>query len=325
MTYCVSDNSAFSDIQKRADGGFRLFNQFTVFIYSQLQNILPDSALGSVSDWDSFLSLNLDSTELPFKTADVVLNEDFHQLVLASKLSRPSRFIDQPVCFCKSYCKQLMAHDLVKSKLARGLSSFDSPVMLESPEEVYVSAIEKLSGHFVSTGLLTPSDKVKVVSQYRSFVTQLRGGPISDCDDWVHFVANHYEIQCRPQLMQLFQHSCLCLTSTVEIPPKFEVPMPTLESDESSFESCVVSLQIAYKTVPHVSSLFRDPKAVSRAFRLLGRGAELLMDRKFQIWNFQKGSNFRRTALLGKLESGIESLCYGLKNPQCLPPRRLPA
>ena len=85
-----------------------------------------------------------------------------------------------------------MAHDLVKSKLARGLSSFDSPVMLESPEEVYVSAIERLSGHFVSTCLLTPSDKVKVVSQYRSFVTQLRGGPIPDYDDWVHFIANHY-------------------------------------------------------------------------------------------------------------------------------------
>ena len=69
-----------------------------------------------------------------------------------------------------------------------------------------------------------------------------------------------YEIQCRPQLMQLFKHSCLCLTSTVEIPPKFEVPIPTLESDKSSFESCVVSLQIAYQTVPHVSSLFCDPK-----------------------------------------------------------------
>ena len=305
MTYCVSDNSAFSDIQKNTDGGFRLFNHFAVFIYSQLQNILPDNALGSVSHWDFFLSLDLDSTELPFKTADdFVLNEDFHQLVLSSKLPRPSRFIDQSIGFCKSYCKQLMAHDLVKSKLTRGLSSFDSPVMLESPEEVYVSAIEKLSGHFVSTGLLTPSDKVKVVSQYRSFVTQLRGGPIPNYDDWVHFIANHYEIQCRPQLMQLFKHSCLCLISTVEIPPKFEVPMPTLESDKSTFESCVVSLQIAYRTVSHVSSLFRDPKAVSRAFRLLGRGAELLMDRKFQIWNFQKGNNSRRTALLGKLESG---------------------
>ena len=156
----------------------------------------------------------------------------------------------------------------------------------------------------VSTGLFTSSDKVKIVSQYRSFVTKLRGGPIPDYDDWVHFIAIHYEIQCRPQLMQLFKHSCLCLTTTVEIPPKFEVPMPTLESDKSSFQSCVVSLRIAYQTVPHVSSLFRDPKAVSRAFRLLGRGAELLMDRKFQIWNFQKGSYSRRTALLGKLESG---------------------
>ena len=208
MNCCVSDNSAFSDIQKRADGGFRLFNQFAVFIYSQLQNILPDSAFGSVSDWDSLLNLNLDSTELPFKTADdFVLSEDFHQLVSASKLPRPCRFIDQSICFCKTYCKQLMAHDLVKSELARRISAFDSPVVLESPDEVYVSAIETLSGHFVSTGLFTSSDKVKIVRQYRSFVTKLRGGPIPDYDDWVHFIAKHYEIQCRAHLMQLFKHS----------------------------------------------------------------------------------------------------------------------
>ena len=77
----------------------------------------------------------------------------------------------------------------------------------------------------------------------------------------------------------------------------------------------MVSLQIAYRTVPHVSSLFRDPKAVSRAFRLLGRGAELLMDRKFQIWNFRKGNNSRRTALLGKLESGYRKSVLRLEKP----------
>ena len=302
---CVLDTSAFSDIQKRLDGGFRIYNQFAVFIYSQMQNILPDSILGNISEWDSYLNLDLDSTNLPFKTADdFVLNEDFHRLVYSSKLPRPSNFIDQSVSFCKAYCKQLMGHGIVKSKLLRGLSAFDSSVMLESPEDVYVDAIEKLSSHFVSTGLFSSSDKVKQISQYRSFVTKLRTSPVPEHDDWIQFVVEHYEIQCRPELMRLFKHSCLCLVPFVEIPPSFKVPMPDLESDKHTFESCVFSLQVAYQTVPHVSSLFRNSKAISRAFRLLGRGTDLLLDKKFSVWNFLKGSNARKTSLQGKLETG---------------------
>ena len=257
-----------------------MFNQFAVFVYSQLQNILPDSVLGNNSDWDFFLSLDLDSTSLPIKTAaEFILNEDFHRLVYSSKLPRPSKFIDQSLCFCKTYCKQLLDHDIVKSDFLRGLSAFDSSVILECPENVYLAAIDKLSSHFVSIGLFSSGDKVKQMSEYRSLVTKLRLSPLPSYDGWVHFLVNHYEVQCRPQLLQLLKHSCLCLAPSVEIPPPFDVPMSALESDKCLFESCVVSLQISYQTVPHVSSLFRDPKAISRVFRLLGRGTELLTDK----------------------------------------------
>ena len=54
IVYCVLDNSAFSGVQKRVEGSFRLFIQFAVFIYRQLQNVLPDNALGDISYWDTF-------------------------------------------------------------------------------------------------------------------------------------------------------------------------------------------------------------------------------------------------------------------------------
>ena len=312
--WCVSDDSAFSEIQKRVDYGFRLFNQFAVFTYSQLQNILPDSILGSISDWDSYLALDLDSAELAFKTADqFVLNEDYHRLVVSSRLPRPGKFIEQSMSFCKAFCKQLMAHSIVKSDLLRGLSAFDSPVVLESPEDVYLSAIEKLSSHFVAVGLITSSDKVKSVSQYRSFVSKLRTETIPSFDNWIQFIVTHYEIQCRPELLRLFKLSCLCLAPVVDVPPPFDVPIPALESDKSSFQSCVVSLQISYQTVEHISSLFRDTRAISRVFRLLGRGSELLSDKKFSVWNFQKGSNSRRTVLQGKLETGYRKAVLRLE------------
>ena len=261
--------------------------------------------MGSISHWDHHLQLDLSQENLPFKTPDeYILKEDFHKLVVASKLPRPSKFVDQSICFSKTYCKQLLSHELIKSKLIRGLSAFDPAVIYDGPEVNYIVAIEKLSGHFVSAGLVTSSDKAKIVSQYRSFVTKLRVEIAPEYEDWVHFISSHHELQCRPELLQVYKFSCLCLPPLVERPTEFVVPIPHLESDEDVFQSCVKSLQMSYLTIQHVSSLYRDPKSVSRVFRLLGRGTDLLADKKFSVWNFLKESGPRRASLLGKLETG---------------------
>ena len=64
--------------------GFRVFNKFAVFLYSQPQNVLPDQTLGSILDWDSYLCLDLDRIDLPFQTAsEFVLNVHYHNLVIA--------------------------------------------------------------------------------------------------------------------------------------------------------------------------------------------------------------------------------------------------
>ena len=102
----VSDNSAFHEVKQRIEGGFRLYNQFAVFTYSQLHNIFPDGTLGSISNWDGYLHLDLDQADLPFKTSsEFKLNEDYYNLVLASKLPRPGKFVDQSIAFCKAFCK----------------------------------------------------------------------------------------------------------------------------------------------------------------------------------------------------------------------------
>ena len=144
-----------------------------------------------------------------------------------------------------------------------------------------------MSTHFVAVGLISLSDKVKAVSQYRSFVSILPSGTSLNYDDWIQFLVTHYEVQCRPELLQLFRLSCLCLAS----------------------------LQILYQSVPHVSSLFRDARAIGRVFRLLGRGTELLTDKKLSIWNFLKGSTSRRRTLQGRLETGYRKAVLRLEKP----------
>ena len=171
----VPDNSPFSELQHQMDSGFRLLNKFAVFLYSQLQNILPDQTLGSISDWDGYLRLDLDKPDLPCKTAsEFVLNVDFHNLVIASKLPRPIKFIAQSIAFCKSLGKISLNHELVSTDLIRELSSFDIAVIIDGPERHYINAVEKLTLYFVDSGWIFPSDKVKCVSQYRSFTTKLR-------------------------------------------------------------------------------------------------------------------------------------------------------
>ena len=66
-----------------------------------------------------------------------------------------------------------------------------------------------------------------------------------------------------------------------EIPVPFVVPFAKLGPDEELFRACVSSIQVPCATVPNVSSLFREPRLISRIFRLLGKGKDLLSDRKF--------------------------------------------
>ena len=168
--------------------GFRLFNQFSVFVYSQLQSILPDTTLGNISDWDGFLHLDLNQFPQTFKASnEYVLNEDFHRLVVASKLPRPNKFVDPSIAFSKTLCKQLLDHEIVKAGLVRGLSAFDPAVIFDGPKKHYITVIEKLSSHFAYIKLIT-SDKTKVISQYRSFVIKLRSESVSDLGDWIHFI-----------------------------------------------------------------------------------------------------------------------------------------
>ena len=121
-----------------------------------------------------------------------------------------------------------------------------------------------------------------------------------------NFEASNYELQSRPELYQLFKYAGLCFLPQVQVPVPFVVPIPELESDEDVFRSCIGSVEMSFTTIPSVSSLYRAPRSIARVFRLLGRGEDLQLDRKFTVWNFLKGSNRRRTTLQSSFESAYK-------------------
>ena len=300
---CVSDNSSFSEVQTGCEAGFRLFNQFAVFVYSQLYCIIPDSIFGSVSVWNSYLKLDLTQPGLTFKSCDeFILNSDFHELVTSSKLPRPSKFIEQSIAFYKAFCRILLQHKIATSDLIRGLSSFDSAMMLDVEEKNYLPSIEMLTTYFTTQSWITVSDKTKAVSQYRSLVTKFLSSQVCRPDDWFGFLCSCCELHCQLELYRVIKYSCLCLPPKAKITSQFVVPMPELEPDEEVFHSCIASIQMAYKTIPIVSSLFRDPRSLSSVFRLIGRGRDLLDDGKFSVSKFLKGSGPRRVRFQSKLK-----------------------
>ena len=134
--------------------------------------------------------------------------------------------------------------------------------MIDGSERHYISAAEKLTTFFVISWWLCPSDTIKCVSQYRSLVTKLRVNSVTKDDNWVQFLASHYEMQSRPDLLHLFRYACLCLPPLVGKVDHFEVPIPSLSSDKEMFRYCVISLQQSYLTVPQVSSLYRDQRSI---------------------------------------------------------------
>ena len=151
------------------------------------------------------------------------MNPTYHVLVASSRLPRPSKFVEQSLAFCKAFCTVLFTHEIVTSDLMRGMSAFDPAVMLDGPEQNYVGAIECLSSHFVAKGWLTASNKVTFVSEYRSFIVKLRLVDKTPRDGWIHYLESHYEMHCRPALLQIFRFACLCLLPVMSIPAKFDV------------------------------------------------------------------------------------------------------
>ena len=302
--YCflVLDNSTFSEVFGSTSGGFRLYNQYCVFVYTQLQKILPDSFLGAISDWDKYMSLNMDDVTLPFKTVDDMLQDhDLSDLLSKSKISTPRRFVGQVIAFYKHFIKLLLINDVATSAFVRGLSAFDEPVVRSGREADYTDAIQSLAGYFVQQKWMAPHTKPVVVSEYCSLVTKLRSENFPTVKDWVGTFSCHYELQCRIELFHLFKTCCQALRGPCPVPTPFKVTIPGLKSSNFEFASCVSSLQCSLASIQKCESLFMDSAALPRAYELVNRGPGLILKRNFSVWNILSSTHFPKTGLLSSL------------------------
>ena len=120
-------------------------------------------------------------------------------------------------------------------------------------------------------GWITSNEKIKAVSQYRSFVTKIRACVVTLLGGWFQFLSSHNELH------RLVKCACLCLPPLIQTALPLAIPIPELRIDENVFSSCVRSVHKSFTTVHNVSSLNQDPKSIycrrarktkSRLFRL---------------------------------------------------------
>ena len=275
-------------------------------MYTQLLDILPASFLGDISNWDTYLSLDLTDDTLPYKTVDQFLQDpDFSDLLSRSKISTPRRFVGQAIAFYRHFARLLRASDLVSSTFARGLSSFDEAVIKDGKEAQYTDSIQLLASYFVHQKWIAPHVKPVIVSEYCSLVTKFRADLVASTKDWVSFFSCYYELQNRLELFRLLRICCETLRSPCNPPLPFIVAVPGLKSDAQEFSSCVRSLQCSIASIQKVESLFLSTVALPRAYDLLSQGPGLLHKRKFSVWHLLPSTYFRKIGIIKTLEESF--------------------
>ena len=165
----------YLQVRATVSGGFRLYNQFCVFIYAQLQVIFPACFLGNVDDWDSYLTLDLTVDNLPYKSVEEFLQDrDFSDLVDRSKISTPRRFVGQAISFYRCFIKSLFTSELGSSSLARGLSLFDEAVIRDDIGAHYSDSIQLLCGYFIQQNLGCSQSKNSPFGTFCHLPTSIR-------------------------------------------------------------------------------------------------------------------------------------------------------
>ena len=305
--FLVSDNSTFREVYTAVAGGFRLFNQFCVFINTQLLAILPASFLGDISQWDKYLHLDFDDETLPYKAVDGFLQDpNFSDLITRSKISTPRRFVSQAIAFYRHFAKLLLSSDLASSTFARGLSCFDEAVMRGGNEAHYTDSIHLLTSYFVQQKWISPHVMPVIVNEYCSLVVKLRAEKVAVATEWVSSISRHYELQSRLELFRFFKICSETLRSPCSPSPSFIVTIAGPKSDMQEFSSCVRSLQCSISSIQKVESLFLSSNALPRAYELVSQRPGLLHKRKFSVWHLLSSTYFHRIGIKKTLERYYE-------------------
>ena len=271
----------FDTAHTKKEPGFYIFGCFCQFVYSLLQFIVPDAELPAVENWDGYLGFVFTDTNV-VGVDDFLPNSPLREVLQRCQIGTPNSFLLLVIIFLRSTLQLLLGHSVAKSKVLRGLASFDPSVMCFSTEAVYTECITSLVNSFLAFGWVSQEDRDVIIGEYRGYLLLLRENGASFSDNFVAELFNDYCFLARSHLVRTFKLAYLCSEKVFTPLPDVAFSLPTMGMSRIHMVSALNCLRSAFDTFADLEETLTSDKSV-----LYIRG---LLDRKELLYH-QRGYN----------------------------------
>ena len=282
--YCLDKHFFIDALSSAKEPGFRFFGQFCQFLYSMLQHLVPGASLPAVEHWDEYLDFS-------FTTTNVVSVDDFlpgsvlREVLQRCKVATPTKFLELVMAFLRSFIQLLLGHSITKSRLLRGLSSFDPAILSQSTEEVYIESITALTNSLMASGWIAPGDRDLTIGEYRGYLLLVRETNTIFSEDFVAELLSDWRFQARPLLVRVFKLAYLC-SYKIEVPePDVVFNLPGMGMSRIHMVSLLNCLGSSCAYLANPENLFSSDSSLLHLRSLLDSRETIYTQRGYSIWD----------------------------------------
>ena len=279
--FLFADKRLFIDgLSSKKEFGFFCYGYFCQFIYSLLQFIVPNSELPAIEHWDSYLNFTFTEANT-MKVDDFLLESPLRDVLQRCQIGTPGSFLQLVILFIRSVLQLLLGHSVAKSKVLRGLSSFDPSVMCHSTESIYTECITSLVNCFMAFGWIPEDARDVTIGEYRAYLLLLRENGTVFGDDFISQLLADWCFLARKHLVRVFKLAFLCSESVQNPLPDVVFDLPGMGMSRIHMVSALNTLCTGLTSIPTLSTTVCDDKSVLHIRGLLDERDTLFCQRGY--------------------------------------------
>ena len=294
-----TDKRFFTDgAHSKKETGFYSYGSYCQFVYALLQFIVSDSNLPAVEDWDNYMNFTFTDSNV-IGVDEFLPNSPLREVLQRCQIGTPNSFLLITIVFFRSVLQLLLGHSMSKSKLLRGLSSFDPSIMCHSSEEVYTESITSLVNVLLAFGWLVQEDRDTVISEYRGYLLLLRQNKATFSEEFVAELFNDWCFLARKHLVRAFKLSYLCSEKIFDFGADVTFSLPGMGMSRIHMISALNCLRSAFDAFGDLEGTLCSDKSLLHVRGLLDRKDSLFTHRGYNVFDFLERRD--RASLFAKL------------------------
>ena len=294
-----ADKRFFIDgAHSKKETGFYSFGSYCQFVYSLLQFIVSDSDLPAVEDWDGYMNFSFTDSNV-VSVDDFLPNSPLREVLQRCQIGTPNSFLLITIVFFRSVLQLLLGHSMSKSKLLRGLSSFDPSIMCHSSEEVYTESITSLVNVLLAFGWLVQEERDAIISEYRGYLLLLRQNKATFSEEFVAELFNDWCFMARKHLVRVFKLAYLCSEKVFDFGPDVTFTLPGMGMSRIHMISALNCLRSAFDSFDDLEGILCSDRSLLHVRDLLDRKESLFTHRGYNVFDSLESRD--RASLFTKL------------------------